>query len=121
MIDDVHCGIILALFEGVFCVDHGHDGLVVILLVVISWMHGLTVNDYDKQQEECEEQMESFLNLAKKLNARLKDESELTEEQNKVAHVGKIDPRKRLHLKIDETLKSNIVQNLGAMVNAQVF
>jgi len=85
------------------------------------WMHGLTVNDYNKQQEECEEQMESFLNLAKKLNQRLKDESELTEEQNKVAHVGKIDPRKRLDMKIDETLKSNIVQNLGAMVNAQVF
>jgi len=85
------------------------------------WMHGLTVNDYNKQQEECEEQMENFLNLAKKLNQRLKDESELTEEQNKVAHVGKIDPRKRLDMKIDETLKSNIVQNLGAMVNAQVF
>merc|ERR1711992_508025 len=78
-----------------------------------NWMYGLTVNDYDKVQEENEEQMESFLNLAKKLNQRFKDESELTEEQNKVAHVGKIDPRKRLDMKIDETLKSNIVQNLG--------
>jgi len=86
-----------------------------------NWMYGLTVNDWDKQQAECEEQMESFLDLAKKYNLRLKDEKELTEEQNKVAHVGKVDPRKRLHLKIDETLKSNIVQNLGAMVNAQVF
>jgi len=86
-----------------------------------NWMHGLTVNDYDKQQIESEEQMSSFLELAKKLNARLKDESELSAEENKVAHVGKVDPRKRLNMKIDETLKSNIVQNLGAMVNAQVF
>merc|ERR550539_1959919 len=38
------------------------------------WMYGLTVKDYDKAQSENEEQMESFLNLAKKLNARLKDE-----------------------------------------------
>jgi len=86
-----------------------------------NWMHGLTVNDYDKHQEECEEQMSSFLNLAKKFTQRLKDESELTPEENTVAHVGKVDPRKRLNMKIDETLKSNIVQNLGAMVNAQVF
>jgi len=86
-----------------------------------NWMYGLTVNDYDKQQEACEEQMASFYDLAKKFKQRLKDEKELTEEQKKVAHVGKIDPRKRLNMKIDETLKSNIVQNLGAMVNAQVF
>merc|ERR1712048_292381 len=75
-----------------------------------NWMYGLTVNDYDKVQTQNEEQMESFLDLSKKLS----------EEEKKVAHVGKIDPRKRLHLKIDEALKSNIVQNLGAMVNAQV-
>jgi len=86
-----------------------------------NWMYGLTVNDYDKQQEACEEQMASFLDLAKKFKQRLKDEKELTEDEKKVAHVGKIDPRKRLNMKIDETLKSNIVQNLGAMVNAQVF
>eukprot|EP01083_Nonionella_stella_P124660 376570_1 len=86
-----------------------------------NWMYGLTVNDYDKHQQENEEQMESFLDLSKKLTQRLKDEMELTEDEKKVAHVGKIDPRKRLNMKIDETLKSNIVQNLGAMVNAQVF
>lgn len=84
-------------------------------------MYGLTVNEFDKQQTENEEQMESFLNLANKFNKRLKDEKELTEEEKKVEYVGKIDPRKRLNMKIDETLKSNIVQNLGAMVNAQVF
>lgn len=86
-----------------------------------NWMYGLTVNDYDKVQTQNEEQMESFLDLSKKLNARLGDEKDMSEEEKKVAHVGKIDPRKRLHLKIDEALKSNIVQNLGAMVNAQVF
>merc|ERR1719461_774641 len=86
-----------------------------------NWMYGLTVNDYDKVQTQNEEQMESFLDLSKKLNERLGNEKNLSEEEKKVAHVGKIDPRKRLHLKIDEALKSNIVQNLGAMVNAQVF
>merc|ERR1712091_218276 len=73
-----------------------------------NWMYGLTVNDYDKVQTQNEEQVESFLNLSKKLNERLADEKNLNEEQKKVAHVGKIDPRKRLHLKIDEALKSNI-------------
>lgn len=120
-LDCVRC--VDMIFEHRFISFHGgiYSLKFAVLLLMISWMHGLTVNDYDKQQKECEEQMESFLNLAKKLNQRLKDESELTEEQNKVAHVGKIDPRKRLNMKIDETLKSNIVQNLGAMVNAQVF
>ena len=91
------------------------------VVLLCSWMYGLTVNDYDKAQEENEKQMESFLNLSKKLNERLREEKELSEEEKKVAHVGKIDPRKRLNMKIDEALKSNIVQNLGAMVNAQVF
>eukprot|EP00483_Globobulimina_turgida_P005872 UN05882 len=86
-----------------------------------NWMYGLTLSDYDEQQTQNQEQMENFLNLSKKFNQRLKDEKELNEDEKKVAHVGKIDPRKRLNMKIDETLKSNIVQNLGAMVNAQVF
>merc|ERR1712228_1150977 len=65
-----------------------------------NWMYGLTVNDYDKVQSENEEQMESFLNLSKKLNEGLRDEKELNEDEKKVAHVGKIDPRKRLNMKI---------------------
>ena len=84
-------------------------------------MYGLIVNDYNKHSEDNEEQMENFLNLAKKFNDRLKDEKELSEKEKKIAHVGMIDPRKRLHTQIDKTLKNNIVQNLGAMVNALVF
>jgi len=45
----------------------------------------------------------------------------LNPEQKEVAHVGKVDPRKRLERKIDEALKGNIVQMLGAMVDTLVF
>ena len=45
----------------------------------------------------------------------------LDPEQKEVANVGKIDPRKRLGKQIDDSLKSNIVQLLGSMVNTMVF
>ena len=76
-------------------------------------MYGLMVNDYDEHSKNNENQMQNFLDLAKKFNQRLKDEKELTETEKKIAHVGMIDTRK--------PLKNNIVQNLGAMTNALVF
>jgi 26S proteasome regulatory subunit N11 len=85
------------------------------------WMHGFQVDDMYKHAKSNEETMETFLDLSKKLQQRLKDEESLSETQRKVAHVGKVDPRKRLERKIDETLKSNIVQMLGSMVNTMVF
>lgn len=85
------------------------------------WIHGFLIADMDAHTVANEESMETFLDLSKKLHKRLVDEETLSEAEKKVAHVGKIDPRKRLERKIDETLKSNIVQTLGCMLNTMVF
>ncbi len=86
-----------------------------------SWMHGLRVKDFEDHAKENTEHLETMLDLSKRLNERLEDEKKLDEEDKKVAHVGKVDPRKRLARQVDESLKSNIVQMLGSMVDTMVF
>lgn len=86
------------------------------------WNHGLTVDDFDKIEEENKEQMTSILDLSQRLNKRLNEESKNENDANKdkIRFIGKVDPRKRLNIQIEEVLKSNIIQNLGAMLNATV-
>ncbi|ETO23496.1 hypothetical protein RFI_13682 [Reticulomyxa filosa] len=109
-----------------------------------NWSHGLLTEDFEKHAKTNEENLKEMLDLATKFNKRLEDEKKLNPEQKEVAHVrfffcfyivsffwlkntrhqnvvGKVDPRKRLERKIDEALKGNIVQMLGAMVDTLVF
>jgi 26S proteasome regulatory subunit N11 len=85
------------------------------------WTYGLQTREFDVHSDENVKSLDEMLQLAKKFNERLEEESKLNEEQKQVAHVGKVDPRKRLERNIEETLKSNIVQMLGSMVDAMVF
>jgi len=84
-------------------------------------MHGLITQNFEDHANESEKQLAEILDLTKKLNVRLDEEAKLSQEQNQVAHVGKVDPRKRLEKNIDETLKANIVQMLGSMIDTMVF
>jgi len=86
-----------------------------------NWMHGLITQNFEDHANESEKQLAEILDLTKKLNVRLDEEAKLSQEQNQVAHVGKVDPRKRLEKNIDETLKANIVQMLGSMIDTMVF
>jgi len=85
------------------------------------WTYGLKMADHEKHGEENEETLKNILDLVKKYDERLTEEKDLTKEQLKTAHVGKIDPRKRLTQNIDDTLKTNIVATLGMMVATVVF
>ena len=85
------------------------------------WDHGLFVENFEDQSKKNETILENMLELSKKLDKRLEEEKKLDPDQKEVANVGKIDPRKRLTKQIDDSLKSNIVQLLGSMVNTMVF
>jgi len=65
-----------------------------------NWMHGLITQNFEDHANESEKQLAEILDLTKKLNFRLDEEAKLSQEQNQVAHVGKVDPRKRLEKKI---------------------
>ena len=45
----------------------------------------------------------------------------MTKEEKEVAFVGKTDPKKRLTTDVENLMSDNIVQTLGAMVDAVVF
>jgi len=64
-----------------------------------NWMHGLITQNFEDHANESEKQLAEILDLTKKLNVRLDEEAKLSQEQNQVAHVGKVDPRKRLEKK----------------------
>lgn len=85
------------------------------------WTYGLKMDDFEKHTENNVETLKNMLDLVKKYDERLTDEKKLTKEKLKTAHVGKIDPRKRLVAQINDTLKSNIVQTLGMMTATVVF
>mmetsp|Transcript_3133 Transcript_3133/g.3811 ORF Transcript_3133/g.3811 Transcript_3133/m.3811 type:complete len:310 (+) Transcript_3133:107-1036(+) len=85
------------------------------------WDHGLFVENFQDQSKQNETILENMLELSKKFDKRLEEEKKLDPDQKEVANVGKIDPRKRLTKQIDDSLKSNIVQLLGSMVNTMVF
>merc|ERR1711902_412263 len=65
-----------------------------------SWVDGLTLKDYDKALEE---------------------EDKMTPEQLAIKNVGKQDPKRHLEEKVDVMMTTNIVQCLGAMLDAVIF
>jgi len=85
------------------------------------WTHGLKMADHVKHAKENEKTLKDILDLVKEYDERLSDEKKWSKDEAKTAHVGKIDPRKRLGLNIEETLKNNIVQTMGMMVSTVVF
>ena len=62
-----------------------------------------------------------MLTLAKNYDKALEEEEKMTPEQLAIKNVGKQDPKRHLEEKVDNVMTSNIVQCLGAMLDAIVF
>lgn len=62
-----------------------------------------------------------MLTLAKNYDKALDEEEKMTPEQLAIKNVGKQDPKRHLEEKVDNVMTSNIVQCLGAMLDAIVF
>ncbi len=62
-----------------------------------------------------------MLTLAKNYDKALEEEEKMTPEQLAIKNVGKQDPKRHLEEKVEHVMTSNIVQVLGAMLDAVVF
>jgi len=62
-----------------------------------------------------------MLKLSKEYTERVQEEEGKSLEELVVANVGKIDPKRHLENDVGELMAANIVQCLGAMLDAVVF
>ena len=65
--------------------------------------------------------IKEMLNLAKNYDKALEEEDKMTPEQLAIKNVGKQDPKRHLEEKVDVMMTTNIVQCLGAMLDAVIF
>jgi len=86
-----------------------------------SWIDGLTLKDYDKHCSLNKDTVKSMLSLAKNYDKALEEEEKMTPQQLAIKNVGKLDPKRHLEEKVGILMSTNIVQCLGAMLDAVVF
>merc|ERR1711909_158140 len=86
-----------------------------------SWVDGLTLNDYNGHCQLNKDTIKEMLSLAKNYDKALEEEDKMTPEQLAIKNVGKQDPKRHLEEKVDIVMTTNIVQCLGAMIDAVVF
>jgi 26S proteasome regulatory subunit N11 len=86
-----------------------------------SWMDGLTLHDYNEHCQLNKDTVKDMLSLAKNYDKALEEEEKMTPEQLAIKNVGKQDPKRHLEEKVEVLMTSNIVQCLGAMLDAVVF
>ena len=65
--------------------------------------------------------IKEMLTLAKNYDKALEEEDKMTPEQLAIKNVGKQDPKRHLEEKVDVMMTTNIVQCLGAMLDAVIF
>merc|ERR1719210_2238092 len=85
------------------------------------WSDGLCLDQFDKHASSNEDTVKDMLTLAKNYGKALEEEEKMTPEQLAIKNVGKQDPKRHLEEKVDVLMTSNIVQCLGAMLDAVVF
>jgi len=86
-----------------------------------SWVDGLSLKDYNNHCSLNQDTVKEMLTLAKNYDKALEEEDKMTPEQLAIKNVGKQDPKRHLEDKVDILMTTNIVQCLGAMLDAVVF
>jgi len=86
-----------------------------------SWSKGLTLQDYSGHCQNNEKLVGEMLNFAKVYKTAVEEEDKMSKEQFAIKNVGKQDPKRHLEEKVDVLMTTNIVQCLGAMLDAVVF
>jgi len=86
-----------------------------------SWLDGLTLTDYKDHCQLNKDVVTEMLTLAKNYDKALEEEEKMTPDQLAIKNVGKQDPKRHLEEKVETVMTSNIVQCLGAMLDAIVF
>ena len=79
------------------------------------------LTDYKEHCQLNKDVVKEMLTLAKNYDKALEEEEKMTPEQLAIKNVGKQDPKRHLEEKVETVMTSNIVQCLGAMLDAIVF
>jgi 26S proteasome regulatory subunit N11 len=85
------------------------------------WTEGLTLQGFDQQETQNQETVENLLQLTKGYQKMVEDEQTMTPEELVVANVGKLNAKKHLEENVGKLMSTNIVQELGTMVDSIVF
>merc|ERR1712130_1093400 len=85
------------------------------------WVHGLSIEDFDKHSSKNEATVKDLLSLSKKYAERLVEEEKKTKSEVALMNVGKIDPKKHLEANVEEMMAENICHSLGTMLDTIVF
>ena len=59
------------------------------------WTEALLMDDFKSEGERNQDRLEKLVTLAEGYEQRVKEETELSEDQLKTRYVGKVDPKKR--------------------------
>lgn len=86
-----------------------------------SWIDGLTLKNYNNHCTMNKDTVKDMLLLAKNYDKALEEEEKMTPNQLAIKNVGKQDPKRHLEEKCGILMSTNIVQCLGAMLDAVVF
>ncbi|KAG6297218.1 multicatalytic endopeptidase [Claviceps aff. purpurea] len=73
------------------------------------WTEALEMNDFRSEGDKNKQRLQKLVSLADGYEKRVKEETELTQEQLKTRYVGKLDPKKHLEDVGQELIEDNIV------------
>lgn len=83
-----------------------------------TWQSGLTMSDYNHNDSENLENLQSLVKIAKSYNDRVSEEKDLLDEQLKTRFVGKQDPKKHLSEKSEKLIEDNITSLLTSNISS---
>lgn len=83
-----------------------------------NWQSSLKLNNYDHHEHENLTGLKDMVKITELYNQRVKEESELTEDQLKTRYVGKQDPKKHLQDTAEKLIEENVASLLTSNLNA---
>jgi len=86
-----------------------------------NWSHGLLLENFAEHEKFNEKTTQEMLDLVKRYQKSIQEESKLTKEKLAIQHVGKLDPKRHLQEDLNKLMTSNINQTLGTMVDTIIF
>jgi len=86
-----------------------------------NWTSGLKVTKFETRQTNNAEVVEEMLKLSKQYHKSLIEDQKLTANEKVVQNAGKLDPKKHLEQKVEQTMSENVDQILGTMLDTVIF
>ncbi|KAI9728338.1 MAG: multicatalytic endopeptidase [Chrysothrix sp. TS-e1954] len=83
------------------------------------WTEALQMADFREEGTRNEDRMKKLVGLAEGYEKRVKEETELTKEQLKTRHVGRVDPKKHIEDVGQQLIEDNIVAVSRQMIDKE--